>query len=54
MNLCPVVPSGETHLVVTPHVAVSFLKLEETRVLGIPWVIVHIEIMARDSRISLP
>lgn len=49
MSLCPVGLTGETHLLVTTDVAVSFLKLEEARVLGTPWMILHMEITARNT-----
>ncbi|MEO8129698.1 MAG: thioesterase family protein [Bryobacteraceae bacterium] len=49
MNLFPVGTSLETHLLVTNEVAVSFLGLEEARVLGTPWMILHMEITARNA-----
>ncbi len=49
MSLCPVGTRGESHLLVTTDVAVSFLGLEEARVLGTPWMILHMEITARNT-----
>ena len=40
---------GESQLLVTPDVAVSFLGMEEARVLGTPWMILHMEITARNT-----
>jgi fluoroacetyl-CoA thioesterase len=40
---------GESHLLVTTDVAVSFLGMEEARVLGTPWMILHMEITARNT-----
>jgi len=49
MSLFPVGTSLESHLLVTTDVAVSFLGLEEARVLGTPWMILHMEITARNA-----
>ena len=49
MNLFPVGTRGESNLLVTTDVAVSFLGMEEARVLGTPWMILHMEITARNT-----
>ena len=40
---------GESQLLITSDVAVSFLGIEEARVLGTPWLILHMEITARNT-----
>jgi fluoroacetyl-CoA thioesterase len=49
--MIPIPPgtSGESQLLVTTDVAVSFLEMEEARVLGTPWMILHMEITARNT-----
>jgi predicted thioesterase len=49
MTLIPAGTRGESHLLVTAEVAVSFLGIEEARVLGTPWMILHMEITARNT-----
>ncbi len=49
MSLFPVGTRGESQLLVTTDVAVSFLGMEEARVLGTPWMILHMEITARNT-----
>ena len=49
MNLIPPGTCGQSQLLVTTDVAVSFLGMEEARVLGTPWMILHMEITARDT-----
>ena len=49
--MAPIAPGtcGESQLLVTTEVAVSFLGMEEARVLGTPWMILHMEITARNT-----
>src|SRR6266478_881286 len=49
--MAPIPPGtcGESQLLVTTEVAVSFLGMEEARVLGTPWMILHMEITARNT-----
>ena len=49
MSLFPPGTCGESHLLVTTDVAVSFLGLEDARVLGTPWMILHMEITSRNT-----
>src|SRR4051812_41596996 len=49
MSLFPPGTRGESQLLVTPEVAVSFLGMEEARVLGTPWMILHMEITSRNA-----
>ena len=49
MNLIPVGTRAESQLLVTTDVAISFLESEEARVLGTPWLILHMEITARNA-----
>ena len=49
MNLIPVGTRAESQLLVTTDVAISFLETEEARVLGTPWLILHMEITARNA-----
>jgi predicted thioesterase len=44
---------GERRLTVTPDIAVDFLGLEGARVLGTPFMIMLIEMTARDSMLPL-
>lgn len=48
----PEIPIGlfsESHLLVTTEKAISFLGIEEARVLATPWLIAHLEMTARDT-----
>jgi fluoroacetyl-CoA thioesterase len=49
MTPIPAGTRGESQLLVTTDVAVSFLGIEEARVLGTPWMILHMEITARNT-----
>jgi predicted thioesterase len=49
MNRIPPGTCGHSQLLVTTEVAVSFLGMEEARVLGTPWMILHMEITARNT-----
>ena len=44
----PIGAKGESQILVTSDVAISFLGTEEARVLGTPWLILHLEITARN------
>ena len=44
----PIGAKGESQILVTSDVAISFLGIEEARVLGTPWLILHLEITARN------
>ena len=41
--------SGESKLLVTSEFAISFLGLEDARVLATPWLIAHLEMVSRDT-----
>jgi fluoroacetyl-CoA thioesterase len=45
----PIGTKGESSLVVTPEVAISFLGVDSARVLGTPFLIWHLELTARNS-----
>jgi fluoroacetyl-CoA thioesterase len=45
----PIGAKAETRLLVTADIAISFLGLEEARVLATPWLIAHLELTARDT-----
>jgi fluoroacetyl-CoA thioesterase len=49
VDLFPIGTSAETQLLVTADVAISFLETEEARVLGTPWLILYMEITARNA-----
>src|SRR5438552_1026197 len=53
MNPCmaeiPIGAKGASQVLVTSDLAISFLELEEARVLATPWLIMHLEITARDT-----
>jgi fluoroacetyl-CoA thioesterase len=40
---------GESKLLVTSEYAISFLGLEDARVLATPWLIAHLEMVSRDT-----
>ena len=40
--------TGESNLLVTNDIAISFLELTDARVLGTPWLILNLEITARN------
>ena len=44
----PIGAKAESQILVTSAVAVSFLGLEEARVLGTPWLILHLEMTSRN------
>ena len=44
----PIGAKLESQILVTSDVAISFLGTEEARVLGTPWLILHLEITARN------
>ena len=44
----PIGAKLESQILVTGDVAISFLGTEEARVLGTPWLILHLEITARN------
>lgn len=45
----PIGAKGEFSLVVTSNFAISFLGMEEARVLATPWLIAHLEMVSRDT-----
>jgi fluoroacetyl-CoA thioesterase len=45
----PIGTKGESSLIVTPEVAISFLGVDRARVLGTPFLIWHLELTARNS-----
>ncbi len=49
MDSIPVGTRGESRILVTTDTAISFLGPEQARVLGTPWLILHMEITARDT-----
>jgi len=53
MNPCmpdiPIGARGSTNILVTSEFAISFLENEQARVLATPWLIMHLEITARDT-----
>lgn len=48
MFAIPIGAKEESQILVTTDVAISFLGTEEARVLGTPWLILHLEITARN------
>jgi predicted thioesterase len=48
MFAIPIGAKGESQILVTSDVAISFLGTEEARVLGTPWLILHLEVTARN------
>jgi Predicted thioesterase len=45
----PVGLRGQSKLLVTSELAISFLGLEDARVLATPWLIAHLEMVSRDT-----
>ncbi len=44
----PIGAKAESQILVTTEVAISFLGIEEARVLGTPWLILHLEMTSRN------
>lgn len=53
MASIPVGLKGERSRAVAPDIAVDFLGIESARVLGTPWIIMLLEMTARDSVLPL-
>jgi predicted thioesterase len=49
MSEIPIGATGESQIVVTSEVAISFLENEDARVLATPWLIARLEMTARDT-----
>ncbi|HYZ73899.1 MAG TPA: thioesterase family protein [Chthoniobacterales bacterium] len=49
MATIPIGLSGESQVIVTSDIAISFLGHQQARVLATPWMIAHMEMVSRDT-----